>query len=186
METLIKNILYKQLEIESNAAVQMESIIALRVQVQNLIQTVSSTPHSFTLSDVMQLLLDSRQQQPSTAMVTKELPPAAPIGCETIGRTNGSAVYRIRSSVIGEPFYAFCMADESGLQPAWTVVLRRSEAKIDFYRNWTEYSQGFGNIADDHWIGLERLYEVRYHFCTNNFKLSFRIYNYVKVICVFY
>lgn len=34
-----------------------------------------------------------------------------------------------------------------------TVIMRRQSASVDFYRNWTEYKNGFGNPSGDHWIG---------------------------------
>lgn len=73
-------------------------------------------------------------------------------------------MYRIRSSVNAEPFYAFCQqaAASSPPPPAWTMILRRSENETSFNRNWEEYRRGFGHVAGDHWIGLERLHEVFY------------------------
>ncbi|XP_067929133.1 microfibril-associated glycoprotein 4-like isoform X2 [Watersipora subatra] len=56
-----------------------------------------------------------------------------------------------------EPFSVWCdFFDNHG----WTVFQKRVNGSIDFYRNWTEYKSGFGNIAGEHWLGLTKLYAL--------------------------
>ena len=33
------------------------------------------------------------------------------------------------------------------------VVQRRVDGIVDFYRNWTEYAQGFGDLHSEFWLG---------------------------------
>ncbi|XP_067930223.1 microfibril-associated glycoprotein 4-like [Watersipora subatra] len=56
-----------------------------------------------------------------------------------------------------EPFPVWCdFFDDHG----WTVFQKRFNGSIDFYRNWTEYKSGFGNIVGEHWLGLTKLYAL--------------------------
>jgi len=40
----------------------------------------------------------------------------------------------------------------------WTVLLKRQDGSVDFYRNWNDYKSGFGNLEGEHWLGLENMY----------------------------
>lgn len=33
------------------------------------------------------------------------------------------------------------------------VFLRRQNGKLEFYRNWKNYTAGFGNMNDEFWLG---------------------------------
>ena len=59
------------------------------------------------------------------------------------------------------PLQVFCDMDRDG--GGWTVLMRRQDGSVDFYRNWTDYKWGFGNLEGEHWLGLENMYLLTNH-----------------------
>ncbi|XP_069103222.1 ficolin-1-like [Argopecten irradians] len=45
----------------------------------------------------------------------------------------------------------------------WTVIQNRQDGTVNFYRNWTEYQTGFGDIDGEFWAGLNII-----HLLTQN------------------
>ncbi|CAG5867584.1 unnamed protein product [Menidia menidia] len=42
----------------------------------------------------------------------------------------------------------------------WMVFLRRQNGKLEFFRNWKNYTTGFGNMNDEFWLGLSYLHKI--------------------------
>lgn len=82
-----------------------------------------------------------------------------------------SGVYRLHVDHQNRRYYAdaFCnMTTGSG--PSWTVFQRRKDGNEDFYREWDDYKDGFGNPSGEFWLGNEFL-----HLLTTKRKYRLRI-----------
>ncbi|PIK55699.1 putative fibrinogen-like protein A-like [Apostichopus japonicus] len=79
-----------------------------------------------------------------------------------------SGVYLIKPTDSLEPFQVYCNNSIDG--GGWTVFQRRIDGSIYFYRNWNDYTKGFGFLHREFWLGNEKL-----SFLTNQNDYSLRI-----------
>ncbi|XP_058861388.1 tenascin-like isoform X3 [Acipenser ruthenus] len=57
-----------------------------------------------------------------------------------------------------QPVQVYCdMATDGG---GWIVIVRRQNGKLQFYRNWKNYTAGFGDMNDEFWLGLDSLHKI--------------------------
>ncbi|KAG2455437.1 TENA protein, partial [Polypterus senegalus] len=57
-----------------------------------------------------------------------------------------------------QPVQVYCDMNTDG--GGWMLFLRRQSGKLDFYRNWKNYSLGFGDLNDEFWLGLDNLHKI--------------------------
>ena len=65
-----------------------------------------------------------------------------------------SGVYTIDPDGSGA-FDVFC--DQTTAGGGWTVFQKRMDGSVDFYRGWTDYKNGFGNLNGEFWLGLDKI-----------------------------
>uniref|UniRef100_A0A182N7L5 Fibrinogen C-terminal domain-containing protein n=1 Tax=Anopheles dirus TaxID=7168 RepID=A0A182N7L5_9DIPT len=70
-----------------------------------------------------------------------------------------SGVYRVQlEKPFKQPMTVLCDQDyESG---GWTVIQHRFDGSTNFYRDWNEYRNGFGNLEGEFWLGLDRIHQL--------------------------
>lgn len=57
-----------------------------------------------------------------------------------------------------QPLQVYCdMSTDGG---GWIVFLRRQSGKLEFFRNWKNYTAGFGDMNDEFWLGLSNLHKI--------------------------
>ncbi|KAK1797297.1 hypothetical protein P4O66_008679 [Electrophorus voltai] len=69
-----------------------------------------------------------------------------------------SGMYLLKPNDSERPMQAWCEHDMDG--GGWTVIQRRKDGSVNFFRNWENYKKGFGNIDGEHWLGLENIYNL--------------------------
>ncbi|GBM92522.1 Techylectin-5A [Araneus ventricosus] len=65
-----------------------------------------------------------------------------------------------RHRIDGMQLRVYCDMETDG--GGWTVIQRRGNfsKKVDFYRTWSDYKHGFGNISEEFWIGNDIIFAL--------------------------
>lgn len=73
--------------------------------------------------------------------------------CREGFRTSG--IYTVRPNATKCEFKVFCdMLLQGG---GWTVIMRRVDGSMDFQRPWDSYVNGFGDLGENFFLGLESI-----------------------------
>ncbi|XP_028286572.1 microfibril-associated glycoprotein 4-like [Parambassis ranga] len=86
-----------------------------------------------------------------------------PLDCSDIyqqDKSKPSGVYTIYP--VGERSAVQVYCDMATAGGRWTVIQRRMDGSVNFYRPWDFYKMGFGSAAGEHWLGLDNM-----HYLTN-------------------
>ncbi|XP_050509610.1 microfibril-associated glycoprotein 4-like isoform X2 [Diabrotica virgifera virgifera] len=69
-----------------------------------------------------------------------------------------SGTYEILPTGQTKPVTVLCdMEIEGG---GWTIIQKRFDGSVDFYRPWRDYKFGFGNLKGEFWLGLENIHHL--------------------------
>ncbi|XP_053332656.1 microfibril-associated glycoprotein 4-like [Clarias gariepinus] len=89
-----------------------------------------------------------------------------PVDCQDIF-TNGSihsGVYTIYPLGPKRALQVYCDMgcpdDKSNEDGKWTVIQRRIDGTVNFYRPWDMYKLGFGDRNGEYWLGLENIFLI--------------------------
>uniref|UniRef100_A0A8C8SAX5 Fibrinogen C-terminal domain-containing protein n=1 Tax=Pelusios castaneus TaxID=367368 RepID=A0A8C8SAX5_9SAUR len=69
-----------------------------------------------------------------------------------------SGVYEVQPADAGPSLQVWCEQEYEG--GGWTVIQRRQDGSINFFTTWHHYQHGFGDLAGEHWLGLENTRRV--------------------------
>uniref|UniRef100_A0A8D0DYH1 Angiopoietin like 3 n=1 Tax=Salvator merianae TaxID=96440 RepID=A0A8D0DYH1_SALMN len=70
------------------------------------------------------------------------------------GRSSG--IYSIKPYG-SKAFNVYC---EMRTEGSWTVIQNRSGGSLDFNQTWESYINGFGNLDEEFWLGLHKIYSI--------------------------
>ncbi|XP_049548159.1 fibrinogen-like protein A [Anopheles darlingi] len=101
------------------------------------------------------VLQDRSLMQTSCVTLKPKLPSYS--SCKDVP-SNVSGVYLIRVNGRSERFNVYCEQESFG--GGWIVLQHRFNGSVDFYRNWTEYRDGFGDLEKEFWLGLEKMHQI--------------------------
>ncbi|XP_020801621.1 fibrinogen-like protein A [Drosophila serrata] len=96
-----------------------------------------------------------------------------------------SGVYKIK--VGNDVFDVYCDSTIAG--KGWTVIQRRVSDEVNFYRKFSSYEEGFGDLNGSFWLGLDKLnkitssesHELYVHLEDFNGETAFARYSLFKV-----
>uniref|UniRef100_UPI003AACA8EF microfibril-associated glycoprotein 4-like isoform X2 n=1 Tax=Centroberyx gerrardi TaxID=166262 RepID=UPI003AACA8EF len=84
-----------------------------------------------------------------------------PLDCSDVyhhDNSRPSGVYTIYPVGATSAVQVYCdMASKGG---RWTVIQRRMDGTVNFYRPWDQYRAGFGSAAGEYWLGLQNIFHL--------------------------
>ncbi|XP_078700727.1 microfibril-associated glycoprotein 4-like [Branchiostoma floridae x Branchiostoma belcheri] len=69
-----------------------------------------------------------------------------------------SGVFSIKPAHVNDPISVYC--DQTTEGGGWTVIQRRFDGSLEFFRQIGAYQNGFGDSSGEYWLGLETIYRI--------------------------
>uniref|UniRef100_A0A3Q2QF10 Fibrinogen C domain containing 1 n=1 Tax=Fundulus heteroclitus TaxID=8078 RepID=A0A3Q2QF10_FUNHE len=136
---------------------------------QSRVMQVLSDSHSGVLKlaeSFSESLLGLKRETESLRRLKSELSQdvtrtaAQPRDCSGIlgSGVSQDGVYSVFPTHEPDGFMVYCdMSTDGG---GWTVIQRREDGSVNFFRGWEAYRDGFGTTTGEHWLGLQRIYAL--------------------------
>lgn len=70
-----------------------------------------------------------------------------------------SGLYIVHQN-LGVRIQVYCDQQTDG--GGWTVIQRRRDGTVNFYRDWKEYKNGFGELLNEFWLGNENIFTLSF------------------------
>ncbi|XP_022221690.2 angiopoietin-related protein 7-like [Drosophila obscura] len=113
---------------------------------------------SALLAAVDKMLIELEERRESLKQLTNDIideDRTYPTSCLIGGKHNETSVIRVPGH---GTLTVLCDSELAGL--GWMVIQRRQDGLTNFYRDWSEYKAGFGELRGDFFIGLDRLHAL--------------------------
>ncbi|MBN3316221.1 FIBG protein, partial [Atractosteus spatula] len=139
-----------------------KSIVYQEGQIYELQNILDSNEKRMVQLKQMALQLEQSCKQPCKDTV--EIQPTTGKDCQDITNKGArvSGLYFIKPVKAKEQFLVYCQIDRFG--NGWTVLQRRRDGSVNFFRNWIQYKEGFGYLTPDDtsefWIGNEKIHLI--------------------------
>ncbi|CAG2251546.1 ANGPT1 [Mytilus edulis] len=79
-----------------------------------------------------------------------------PTDCSKMPNGSINGVYKIFVNNVNRYLDVYCDMTAGG----WTVIQRRQDGSVDFYRDWLDYKKGFGNVSGEYWLGNDNIFNI--------------------------
>ncbi|KAJ8270269.1 hypothetical protein GJAV_G00112350 [Gymnothorax javanicus] len=114
-------------------------------------ETVDKTSHSCPEVPSLEYLTDNSA---NSSIDMNDLPVDCSHAFDRGERNSG--VYPIKPNQ-SEPFYVYCFMTADG---GYAVIQNRQDGSVDFDQAWEKYENGFGNLENEFWLGLKKMYAI--------------------------
>lgn len=108
----------------------------------------------------------AQQQKQLTKLeefVKQHLQPTHDCGDLLRDGNNISGVYEVYLAKARKYVQVYCDMETDG--GGWLVFQRRKDGSVDFYRDWTSYKEGFGEVTGEFWLGNDYLHDITSQAC---------------------